>query len=107
MLHMWHQAVVVRSDPLLICLPEAVFFLYSRMRAFSWSCEADVPSFFQMKEGTKEGGGKGEEEEEVEDRREERGKEDREEVFCGKFQCYHFHLRQRGELNIWKNCTKI
>lgn len=69
MLHMWHQTVVVRSDPLLICLLEAVFFLYSRMRAFSWSCEADVPSFFQMKEGTKEGGGKGEEEEEVEGRR--------------------------------------
>lgn len=50
------------------------FFLYSRMRVFSWSCEADVPSFFQIKEGTKEGGG--EEEEEVEGRRE-RGKEDR------------------------------
>lgn len=54
---MWHQAVVARSDPLLRCLPEAVFFLYSRMRAFSWSCETDVPSFFQIKEGTKEVGG--------------------------------------------------
>ena len=62
------------------------FFLYSRMRAFSRSCEADVLPFFQIKEGTKEGGGMGEEEEEVEGRREEEGKEDREEVFCGKFQ---------------------
>lgn len=90
---MWHQAVVAGSDPLLICLPEAGFSLYSRVRAFSRSCEADVASFFQIKEGTKEGEGKGEEEEEVEGRREKEGKEDREEVFCGKFQRYHFHLR--------------
>lgn len=90
---MWHQAVVAGSDPLLTCLPEAGFSLYSRMRAFSRSCEADAASFFQIKEGTKEVGGKGEEEEEVEGRREKEGKEDRQEVFCGKFQRHHFHLR--------------